>query len=648
MPSQSRSFLAGAYAINGLRKSGYKNLAYALGELVDNSIQENAMDVEILVAEHQIPTKTGSMVWRVNEIGILDNGDGMDKDRLWRCLRLGDGDTQQGNERGLESRQMGKFGVGLPQASISQCKKIDIWSWDGGGPNNALHISIDLDDDEFMENHDIPEPSPKEIPEKWLKNTDIVKDSGTLIVWSKLDRCSWRTGTAIRRNSEYLIGRMYRNHLAEDDVSICLVAFENDPPYSVRSTDRDGDGIITDDEIHAWFFKPNDPMYLNPQGDCDNPPRNPMFDPVGEPQELNFKFQDPETGEQIDSTVTLTFSKACVLVRQGHGWNGGAGRGGAQPHGLHARKNMGLSIVREGRELELDDAWCTTERNAAFERWWGAQIEFSKEMDTIFGVSNNKQHAHNLSGCAKKTWETYRDDDEETITEIKKRVEEEDYEMFVCMTVADEIKNNLGLVRKMIFAENPGKGQRGKNKEKRHDAESQATAAIEERKRQGLDGASDKDEDKSDEEKLEALEKALSDAGITPDEIEEIDVKNIVDLGHKVLYLERDMESEAFFSVEKEVGKLLIYLNKKHKAYKYLISTLDGLENDDDISEQELRFKAHQASKALKLLLSAWARIEDESKGDTLRSIVRMRRNWGMVSDDFLHDPEDKEEDWTS
>ena len=31
--------------------------------------------------------------------------------------------------------------------------------------------------------------------------------------------------------------------------------------------------------------------------------------------------------------------------------------GGSQPHGRHAKRNMGLSIVREGRELELDKSW---------------------------------------------------------------------------------------------------------------------------------------------------------------------------------------------------------------------------------------------------------------------------------------------------
>ena len=130
-------FVAGRTAIDSLRKSGYKNVAYALGELVDNSIQEDATSVQILTSENQ-QLVGRAMRWRVKEIGILDNGNGMNAERLRRSLRLGDGDSQQNNDRGNASKQMGKFGVGLPQASISQCKRVEIWSWTNGGRDTAM------------------------------------------------------------------------------------------------------------------------------------------------------------------------------------------------------------------------------------------------------------------------------------------------------------------------------------------------------------------------------------------------------------------------------------------------------------------------------------------------------------------------------
>ena len=109
MSTLGHGFLAGSLAIDSLRKSGYKNVAYALGELVDNSIQEDASAVDILIGEKQVPNAAGQMVWRIDQIAVLDNGNGMDHERLWRALRIGDGDAQRGIKRGKSGNQMGKW-----------------------------------------------------------------------------------------------------------------------------------------------------------------------------------------------------------------------------------------------------------------------------------------------------------------------------------------------------------------------------------------------------------------------------------------------------------------------------------------------------------------------------------------------------------
>ncbi|SVC54014.1 uncharacterized protein METZ01_LOCUS306868, partial [marine metagenome] len=111
--------------VESARFSGYKDAAMALGELIDNSLQAGATKVDVLVAEKQ--NRVGSRrVWQAHEIAVLDNGCGMDPKLLQRALRFGDGEHHK------ESDGMGKFGLGLPQASISQAKRIDVWSWTDG------------------------------------------------------------------------------------------------------------------------------------------------------------------------------------------------------------------------------------------------------------------------------------------------------------------------------------------------------------------------------------------------------------------------------------------------------------------------------------------------------------------------------------
>ena len=51
------------------RSNGYKDTAYAIAELADNSIQAGADKVEILIFENQKRT--------IEEIAIVDNGAGM-------------------------------------------------------------------------------------------------------------------------------------------------------------------------------------------------------------------------------------------------------------------------------------------------------------------------------------------------------------------------------------------------------------------------------------------------------------------------------------------------------------------------------------------------------------------------------------------
>ena len=77
-------------AIKAMMDSGYKNAAYALAELMDNSIEAGAKSVELLCLERYVSLNQKT-VKRIDQIGILDNGNGMDLDTLRIALRFGDG-----------------------------------------------------------------------------------------------------------------------------------------------------------------------------------------------------------------------------------------------------------------------------------------------------------------------------------------------------------------------------------------------------------------------------------------------------------------------------------------------------------------------------------------------------------------------------
>ncbi|MEA5516699.1 hypothetical protein [Nodularia sp. UHCC 0506] len=95
--------------------------------------------------------------------------------------------------------------MGLPSSSISQCQRVDVWSWQNG-IDNALHSYLDLNEIKSRQMTEVPEPTTQPIPMNWTKISQNFGESGTLVVWSKIDRCMWRTGKAIIDNSEFVIG----------------------------------------------------------------------------------------------------------------------------------------------------------------------------------------------------------------------------------------------------------------------------------------------------------------------------------------------------------------------------------------------------------------------------------------------------------
>ena len=625
-----------------LRDAGYKNTAYALGELVDNSIEEDATDVDIIMFEN-FKTSGTQRRWKISEIGILDNGNGMSPFQLRCSLRYQDGANQREWTRSKGGgKKMGKFGVGLPQATLSQCKRVDIWSWEDGGRDSAVWTYFDLNEPATFKK--IPEPISKKIPEKWIGASDIWDNSGTLIVWSDLDRLKWKTSTGLYNNSEFLIGRMYRKMIQSMQVGIKMIALENKSPFNIRYTDRDKDGSISEDEYHEWLLRANDPLYLDPEANANDPPVNPAFEQAGETQTWVYDVTDPKTGIKSKQEVKFTTSVAKFDTRAGHGFDPKTAlqaNGGAQPHGKHARKNMGLSIVREDRELELDDSWAQG-KNVAWERWWGAELCFGKGMDHIFDVSNNKQHAQRMNEVRSKDMDYFRETDDETDKEVKNRLKKEDYATWVCLDIRDKMKKTIDQLRNQLEASSIKKK---KARNKRHKlAEEIASKKIRERRAQGITGKSDQTMIADKEDRIAALRKELQEEG-ADENLAEFLLEMIGQMEYDMVFAGKKIDGDVFFSPEAKVGSLIVYMNENHVAFKHLFQVLDDVDTNEELSEAKLRRKVVHATAALKLIIGSYAKLEDEADGETRRNLQRVRRDWGRYAEDFLPPDDDEYEE---
>lgn len=156
--------------IESMRAVGY-SVESAIADLVDNSISAGAASVSIQFRPFDTPY-----------VAIIDNGEGMTGKELTEAMR-------HGGRSPLEARSphdLGRFGLGLKTASLSQCRKLTVVSY----KNRVLSArcwDLDLVDRRKAWVLKIPD-SEAEI--RALPHVDeIVRQRrGTVVIWQDLDR----------------------------------------------------------------------------------------------------------------------------------------------------------------------------------------------------------------------------------------------------------------------------------------------------------------------------------------------------------------------------------------------------------------------------------------------------------------------------
>jgi hypothetical protein len=584
-----------------MQDSGYKNAAYAIAELIDNSVQAGAGIVELICIQSEEFVAQRTMK-RLSRLAVIDNGSGMDPNELRRALQFGNGGHLNDREG------IGRFGMGLPNSSISQGERVEVWTWQDGVAN-AIYSYLDLTEIISGELREVPEPVKRGLPNEWMKTCSSIGQSGTAVVWAKPNRCTWKTAKSVVRNTEEIVGRLYRKFLNKNLVKIRMTAFE-ESDFS--------------EPILDILARPNDPLYLMERTSCPDPfSKVAMFEPWGEhnQQEITIDFGGAQ------HIVTLTYSLAKKEARQGDS-------PGSKPHGKHAARNLGVSIVRADRELELDSKWMPAYDPVA--RWMGVEVDFPPALDEVFGVTNNKQSATHLADLAgieqKQLAELH---GFSSYQELKQAWKEESDAREPLLVVKDAIETTVSALFKLLRAQSAGTRGRRRH-EHPNSPESKATQATKERQKSGHKGKSDEDEALAPNERQEQVTKGLIESGV--DETLATDLAaSTVNSGLKYVFGHADTASGSFFNVKPKGGAILITLNTAHPAYEHLVALL---ESDVDTSDIEaLRRQHSQAFDGLKLLLIAWARFEDEATdGEQRNALQDIREDWGRVARRFLQD----------
>jgi hypothetical protein len=178
--------------LQSLRGLGYSTET-ALADLIDNSIAAQASFIEI-----DLDWNDGTPY-----VVIADDGQGMDEDGLIEAMCFGGA----GPEAVRRSDDLGRFGLGLKTASLSQCRRMTVVARRCG---NTSALCWDVDEVERSGGWMaiVPAPLPQLAPLEKL----LGRATGTGVVWDRIDSMGGLSG--LDRDSFFLRVRDIRAHLS--------------------------------------------------------------------------------------------------------------------------------------------------------------------------------------------------------------------------------------------------------------------------------------------------------------------------------------------------------------------------------------------------------------------------------------------------
>lgn len=304
------------------RDAGYATTATALAELLDNSIEAGATSIDVQVRADAAGGPS---------VTVTDNGAGMTQNELRMCLLFG-GSSRFGMRGGL-----GRYGMGLPTASLSQARRVIVTSRTPTSPE-WLAVRLDLDDviNGLGRGHS--------------RAPDVARQPagaaghGTVVEWRHCDRLAYKRLAWLIKALDADFGRRFRKFICSG--------------VKLR---------LNGQEVAAI-----DPLMLA------TTPGGPASSLLCEPLRYEFK-----TSAGAASFVTVRFSE--LPIREFHD------RDNATKKRLGIVGGAGMSVLRAGREIAYGWHLFGGKRKENYDDWWRCELEFDPDLDELFGITYTKQ-----------------------------------------------------------------------------------------------------------------------------------------------------------------------------------------------------------------------------------------------------------------
>ncbi len=343
--------------VRGMRDIGYKNTPYAMAELVDNAIQADATHIDILFG-----FDGGLMPKR---LAVIDDGYGM-KQQMTRAALIWGAGIHADNRGGF-----GKYGYGLPSASVSQCHRVEVYSKWSGDTWHGAYLDIDeIKSGRWTKGNrlEMPEETavvPPAFVVDYLKKTGRWDsfDHGTVVVWDgEMDRINPKQREKLRDSLVTNLGVIYRNYLVKTPMTV--------------------DGVDV---------QPCDPLFLT-EGfrgyDIDEDRA------IALPHAV-VDVTDKETGHVIGKMrVRYSRMPPTFFRKPEYKHTNRPGRA-KEPYNERldiADANNGIIFCRNGRQIDVvKPPRNMASINATTDRFWAVEVDFDATLDEMFSITTSKQ-----------------------------------------------------------------------------------------------------------------------------------------------------------------------------------------------------------------------------------------------------------------
>lgn len=339
--------------VRGMRDLGYKSTGTALNELIDNSIQAEASKVHVVFGYYD----NNKSQKKPNMLAIIDNGHGMDPEMV-RIASIWGGTHREGDTSGF-----GRYGYGLPSASVSIGKQFRVISKVNDNDWHEVKVDIDeIGDGKYLDENGkvvIPKAKKTELPD-WIK-TYIDKNMeglqhGSVILIDKIDRLDYTTAKALKDFLLQHFGLVYRNYLRDYDIRVDETKVQGiDPLFltpGMRYYDEDEEKAISLPEL---LVEVKDKETRKPKGVI----------------KVRFSQMPPTFGRIPEAKLQE--------------------RGTTNNRFEILKENNGIIILRAGRQIDVINSRCKWTKFQNLDFYLGIEFDFPPTLDEEFSITTSKQ-----------------------------------------------------------------------------------------------------------------------------------------------------------------------------------------------------------------------------------------------------------------